>query len=482
MLNKKTTIFLLVISLFVLCIRLYHLSFFEFKFDQFYSINIGNETRAKHFLITHGPATGIGINMPLFFPYVMGLMTTFTQDPFWITFIYLLLNLLGLSISVYYFYKRLPRQYAFLSTILIAFSPAFTMYSNIIWPQCVLLPLVGFFFIALDEFIRKRQGKHFIFICIIASVSAQLHFSGLFLFPAVFLIGFLYRKEIKPRFLIFAFVAAVFLFLPYLYHLIFEKELAKFISYSNLSSRHIYWKIFRQHIRLASFDFLRYYFRYDFNQVLTKAMGNLWFVFYIFSCVLIFFFITGVTMYFNWLIKRRMLFNLKDSDSLKYPLPFQIAGFVFVLTTLSYLVLRVDTPPHYLMILFPAYGILTAYPVYRLWDKRLVRFLFYLGFSSTLILLIGVLLFLSSSGGHPHEYGFSYRSIMKLKNEVKKIIPAGYYAKLNISFASAGKTDIEPLYYLLSDLTREEGEPIPLNIVIDYNKSLLRYEYTINKS
>lgn len=310
--NSRKFLLLFLLLIFVLAIRLFHFSFFEFKFDQLNSIFIGNQTKEAHFLVTHGPATGIGINMPPFFPYFMGLLVIFSQDPFWITFSYAFLNILALILVGYYLYTRLPRNYAYISILLIALSPAFTIYSNIIWPQCLLPPLVTFFFICLTNFISRPQGKYFVFLCFITSVIAQFHLSGFFLFPALTIIAFIYRKEIGIKFFILGLILAGVMFMPYMYHLLFEREGDKFVSYANLGSRHIYWKIFLQHIRLTSFDFLRYYFRHDFNQVLNKAVGKSWVIFYPLSCMLITFFVFGVIWYISWTIKaRRFLISAK---------------------------------------------------------------------------------------------------------------------------------------------------------------------------
>lgn len=445
--TKNYNLIFIIIFILIFAIRFYHLSFFEFKDDQLNSIiKIGNQTRNAKFLVTHGPISGIGIDIPPFYPYFMGLLTMFTEDPLYITAVFAILNFFALVLALQYFYKQLPLIYAILSSVILAFSPAFTIYAGYIWQQCLLPIFIIIFYTILTRFLKYKEAKYFVLLVIIISIAAQLYFAAFFIFPLIILIAIFYRREIGIKYLALAIFCALILFLPYLYYLFFERGLAKIISYST-AQRSVYWKIFRQHIRMASFDFFRYYFRYDFNAVLSKSIGFLKFILYPLSCILMIFFVIGFLSHLGWIIRKRRLFDTTEEVLAKYPLPFQIAGSMTLTVTITYLLLKVQTPPHYLIVLFPAYSILTGFAAYRLWNFFWVRIITWFSIISTAILLVSILLFLKKAGGHPHEYGPSYQEMLNWRKEILARIGEGECLQLEL--IGDKKFDIDTINYVI---------------------------------
>lgn len=480
MVNKRRLFIFLFIL--VLGIRIFHLSFFEIKDDQIISILGGEQTRAAHFLISHGGVSGIGINNPPFYWYLMGALTFFSTDPFWITFSFFLLNLAAFIIALFYFYTRLPPKYALTSGLILAFSPAFTIYSNIIWLQSLLPAFIILFFLQLDNFIKNPRGLTFVILSIITSIAAGLHLSGFFLFPCLLLIGFFYGKQIKLKSLFAAFAFIFVFFSTYLYHLIFEKEISKFISYGPLGSKPFYWDIFRQHIRMASIDFFRYYFKRDFFPVLDKSIGGLKSIIYPLSWGLVVFFIVGIFYYLFWVIRKRKFFDASLQAQSDYPVAFQIAGFVFFTVSFSYLFLRVQVAPNYLIVFFPVYSLLTGFAVYKLWNFRIARYTFFAGIFSTLILLVAILSFLKGAGGHPQEYGLNYERLIEVKKDIRALVPPDRPVNISVEFPDKGKTDKLPFDYIQSELNKrvkKEALSVPVNITVAWDKKLMRYSYYI---
>lgn len=220
----KTKVFLVIIFTLAFILRLYQLFFFEFKNDQFDAIKLGNITGANWFLITHGTTSGVGVNNPPLFLWFMGLITFFTNNPSYITTVFLFFNLLALVLAIFYLYTNLPKVYAILSSIILAFSPAFTIYSSNIWAQCLLPLLMIFFHISFYRLIQKGKSYFFLLLAIIATLAAQLHLSAFFLFPLLIVIYFIFRDRVDTRTLLITIGVTFVMFLPYLYHLIFEGQ------------------------------------------------------------------------------------------------------------------------------------------------------------------------------------------------------------------------------------------------------------------
>jgi 4-amino-4-deoxy-L-arabinose transferase-like glycosyltransferase len=475
---------LAVIFILAFALSIYHLSFFEFKSDQLHAISAGNDTRRAHFLITHGVASGVGVNNPPLFLWFMGILTFFTSSPFYITTVFMLANMLALALAICYFYITLPAVYAVISSILLAFSPAFITYAGIIWAQTLLPLLMVLFHISLYKLIQEEsKGSYFVFLVILAALASQLHMSGFFLFPILIILGLLYRNKInKKTFAVSGFFAFA-IFLPYLWHLFYEKELGNLISYFNVvRHKSVYWKLLREHLRMASTDFFRYYFKDDFFGVLGKSVGIFKFILYPLSCILIAFFAASLIYYLSWVIKGRKLFNASKEAPGEYPLPLQIAGFMLLFITLGYFVFRVRTPLHYFIILFPSYSLLTGFAAYKIWKIFWLKVIVSSAILSTIILLGGVLLFLRRAGGHPHEYGPDYQTLLNIGREVRSIAAEGYCPSLSVSCPGQEKCDKNAILSVVTAGYKcNNNEPvIPLELIISWDGHLMRYGHSLN--
>ena len=479
----KAAIFLAAIFLIALALRVYKLSSFEYKNDQLYAIQMAEDTRKAHFLITHGVVSGVGINNPPFFLYLMAIVTFFSQDPFWVTAFFVLVSTFGLLLAIRYFYLNLPLSYSIPASVTLALSPAFTNYTAIIWPQCLMPFLMILYHKNLLQLIKENSGKFFLYLCVITTLVAQFHMSGFFLYPLLLIAGFYYRRKIKVKWFILSIFCILLLSAPFLYHIFAEGEIKRIMDISVNRLKPDFWKIFREHSRMASFDFFRYYFRRDFNLIIEKAAGNFRFILYPLSWILTGLFAGGFLSYVFLLIKNRKLFDSSSGTCKKYPLPFQAAGFVFLFLTLGLLICRVDTPLHYLMIFFPTYGLLIGYPVYRLWRFMAVRALFFLSVFSTACLLSLLLLFIDRAGGYPKEYGPGYHSILTWKKAIWASLREAEYPQITIKYSDRGKFSEETVLYEILRVNKMPNykEVVPINLEICWNKDLMRYEYKIKK-
>jgi len=480
--DKRPTLlffYLIIIFTIALILRFYHLSFFEFNNDQSGAIVLGNDARAHHLLITHGMNSGVKFDNPPFFIYLMGILTYFSNNPYFLTAFFTVLNLLALAVALRYFYLFLPAGYAFLSGTLLAFSPAFTMYSSNIWAQCTLPLFMILFHFCFYKFIKKEIPLYFVILTLLAGIVSQIHMSGFFLFPAILALGFKYKTVIKKKHLILVSALLLFIFLPYLYHLFGEGELKRVFAHA-LGRNEIPWNIFRSQIWFSSFDFFRKLFRQDFLKVLNHSLGVFGLILYVFTFIIPVLFFLGLFSYVKFLVRERNLFK-KDSDT--EPLPFQISGFLVVVITLGYLVFRVRTPLHYLIVLFPCHAIITAFGAWKFWKYRIVRIGTVISIIATVALTVTVLRFLDGAGGHWCQYGPSYKLLKGLRGEIQLLTQGKSCPDLQLTMPEKGKFDEEAIkFVLLGDSPCKnniKSLPIKLNIVWDEKE--MRYTHSINK-
>jgi hypothetical protein len=469
--------------LFVMGLSIWHLGFMEFKNDQLQAILMGNETRQKNFAITHGLCSGVGVNNPPFFLWFMGLVTSFSREPLVITGVFLFFNMLALGLALRYYSSCLSRAYALIAFLLLALSGSFVMYAVNIWAQCLLPLLMILFNLALYRFIlQSKKDRYFFLLGLLAALAAGLHMSGFFLFPALIVLFILYRRQLSSRAVIITAGVIFLLFLPYLRYLFWEGELKRFFEVAVFKGA-ISWKVFRQHLRLVSIDFFRTYFRYDFGRVLLAASGRAGFILYSLAWALPVSFIAGYVWYIAWLVQGKCLFNTDKEVLKKFPLAWQISGFLLLTVSLGYLLLRVRTPVHYLLVLFPNQSLMAGFSFFRLWGYRQVKVVFSLAMLSTVILLVSFLLFLSRSGGYPYEYGPGYAGLLGLRRQLRRAVPRGSCPKLSIFCGPRQKCDKEAISWLLTeDISCPASAPeVPMRLAISWDEQTLHYKYLLSK-
>jgi len=463
-----------------IALRLFHLTFFEFKNDQAKAIHLGNQSRQSYFMTTHGMTSGVGINNPPFFIYFMGMLTFFSQSPVFLTACILVLNILALILAVYYFHSYLPKIYCLLCCFLLAFNPAFVIYSTNIWAQSVLPIFIILFHILLYRFIIHERPFEFILLIIFTSIASQFHMSVFFLFPLLFFIGFIYRKDIAPRGIAVSIGIIIILFIPYIYHLLFEGELARYMHYSKGIEFPFYKKIIMlmiQNLIMPSIDFFLYYFKWDFFRILKKTAGPFYIPLYLLNLILILSFITGWGYYLKWLICSKKFFKPFDPENSEFPLPCQISGFLITGITILFIIFRINTYPHYLILLIPSYSILSGWVFYRLWQiNKYGKLVSLSSIAACSILLVLILVFINNAGGHPSEYGPHYKMLNTWREKIWGQVPEGYYPE--VQFVGSGKFDIKAMKMIVEDKKTPAGQkkPCPLKIVVLWDTQEMKYQ------
>lgn len=464
----------------VFVLRLYQLSFFEFKNDQSLAIILGNQARQGHFLVTHGMTSGVGFNNPPYFIYLMGLLTYFSQSPIFFGMFLMILNLLALALAFWYFCSFLPIGWAVLSGTLLAFSCALTMYSSVIWAQCMLPAFMILFHFCFYKFIKDEVPLYFIALSLLAGVAAQIHMSGFFLFGAIFILGFKYKHIIKKKYFILTGVLLFLIFLPYLHHLFIEGELNRVLTYAK-GDNDIPWNIFRSHIWFTSFDFFRVFFRKEFLTVVRHCLGLPGLILYPLTFILPGLFVFGFYSYLKFIIKEKSLFK---KDSKVVLLPLQISGFLVSVVTLGYLIFCVRTPLHYLIVLFPAHAVIAGFAGWKLWNYKAARIAIITSIAATVILLTAVLRFLDTAGGHWCQYGPSFKLLKGLRGQIEQLTGGGLCSDLQLTMPQKGKFDQEAIRFVLlgNDPCKNNSKALPIKLSIVWDEKEMRYITSINKT
>jgi hypothetical protein len=339
------------------------------------------------------------------------------------------------------------------------------------------------FNIYLYKFVKTRRPAYLLALFVIIALAAQMHMSGFFIFPLLLILIIIYRKEINKRYIILALLILLIMFTPYIIYLFWGGQIFRFIFYGISLGRSLPWKALTEHLQMTSFDFFRHYFGSDFNSIVRAAVGQHNFILYPLTWIITIFFILGFFEYIKWLIRKRRFFDTDEEVIKSYPLPFQICGFIIIVITFCYFIFRVNTQMHYFIIFFPAYAVITGFSFYKFWRRIWARVLFFTGIISTASLLIFTLSFLERAGGHPYEYGLTYKNLVALKNELSSVIPGDYCPKLNLNFIGEGKTDIEATEYVLvgDKKCQDRRRVAPVRIDIKWDERLMKYVASVIK-
>ena len=118
---------LLAISVFL---RIAFLDLIEFKTDEFVAIKLAQENIHQSGIVLKGLKSSTGLYNPPFFIYLISLPVFFTNDPIWVTFFVISLNLLGLAL-LYFLAKMLfQRNLAVIIITLFSSAPWAILYSK----------------------------------------------------------------------------------------------------------------------------------------------------------------------------------------------------------------------------------------------------------------------------------------------------------------------------------------------------------------
>lgn len=203
------------IILAALYLRLYNLSYMEFKgdeaFNSFKALAFAREGAVP--LTSAVSSTGIN-EFPLFI-YIIALPFYFTKNPVYAAGFIAVLNTAGVALC-YYFVKRFySSSAALIAAAFYAVNPWQIVFSRKIWTQDLLAPFILLFIYFTYEAVYEDKKRRIIPAMVSLAFVLQLHLSAAyFAFIAAAVIA-MYWNRIDKKFLAFGCTLLLLLFLPY---------------------------------------------------------------------------------------------------------------------------------------------------------------------------------------------------------------------------------------------------------------------------
>lgn len=219
--------------------RLFSLDLVEFKSDEAITVYQTAYFYNDPFLIERGLISGIGVyNFPIF-NYLMIVLSIFSRNPQFLSFLIAMIN----TILVVIFYLIIKRYYnqqiAIFSSLLLAFSPWAIIFSRKIWAQDLiflfLIPLIGLMHELIFNKSKNRIVSFLIFLLLLLLV--QLHGSGFFFFVTTLIILLIYRVKLNYKAAVFGVLVGFIPIIPYVLFQISANpacpDCESFIKYQN---------------------------------------------------------------------------------------------------------------------------------------------------------------------------------------------------------------------------------------------------------
>jgi uncharacterized membrane protein len=425
-------------------LRAFRLDIFEFKGDELEEIARGLAAPAQHWWIEHGSTASVQIPFGPAFPYIMGLATSVSPDPYIITGFILAANIVVLMLAVLFFAEfSKDRKQFFLCVLLFSLSPYLIIFSRKIWQPNVIL----FFVIPLVLMVVRvhRDPRLLVPIGLLSSIVVQLHHSGNFYLPVlIFYTVFSFMNvrqapgKVAPgpeggrALLLWAagglimFILPLIPFLNFLFHHSGQARISQWllrVPHNTCLQGALKWVLFSA----AGSDFWGY---------VSSGKGSQWNwpvapfpgAVTIFCYLLIGPFLLGV---FNYAKAARTLFGPAPAGEAGQPDPRILLcplsiGFLFVVYCF---VLDHGRPHHYTIILpFLILALSDGILSLLAYGKSIVRVLLYVGLISYTLQYPFVLSYLDANDGYVGDYGICYREQRNAARRIAALADRGQIA------------------------------------------------------
>lgn len=450
--TRHQTVVMGTLFLLFLALLTFHFGLREYYYDSADQIQLGNHIRAINFMATHARLSGGGVHNPPMSGYMMGALTAISQAPSTLNAITSAFNAIAVLAAIVYFSKALPPLFAFISALLLAISPFTLIYSNVMWEGSLVFPCAIIFHMKMKGFIANNDQKALVIATAAAVFSSQNHQSGFFYFPALIAIFLLYSKSIRVKTFAVAGIASAIILAPYMGYMFFGGGLASIIKYVSTPDQVFGYIMYYSdapdalefkgqmplyNIGAASTYFFQFIFARHFGSAIEYRGIGIERVIYLVSLMSACMFIIGWARYILWAVAGKRFFSAEPEDTQRFPIPFQIAGFMVTTVTVAFLMAAKALWLKHYLILFPSYAILTAWPVWRLWRFSGVRATFTASAASSLAATLLLLLTIKSLGcgmyGAIHFYGLTYEKISEIAEKVKLALKPGESPQLLVS-------------------------------------------------
>lgn len=212
----RQNILLVSILICALFLRLFNLSYMEFKGDEAF-----NSLKAIKFAENGNiPLTSAigstGIHEPPIFMYFLAIPFFFSFNPILAATLIAVINVIGLFFLYLFVNEFLNYRAALIAAVLYSVNPWQIIYSRKIWTVDILATFVILFIYFISSAVYKKKESHIIYALIALSFVLQIHLSALYFAGITLIIIFLYMKDLNKFYLIIGFIIFLLTFAPYL--------------------------------------------------------------------------------------------------------------------------------------------------------------------------------------------------------------------------------------------------------------------------
>jgi len=198
-------------------VRLIHLESVQFLEDEFAALVLAYENIHRAPVLV-GLQSSTGLYNPPIFIYLLSIATCFSIDPVNLTLYVICLNIAGLLLLFYFFYKHLGLIQSLIVSVIFSSSPWFINFSRKIWAQDVMLPFMALLYIFVFSLLKEYKSYKVPIIFFLVAVVTQLHMSTWILPVPLILFFLIFRIRFKLKDILTGFSVFITLYLPYIYY------------------------------------------------------------------------------------------------------------------------------------------------------------------------------------------------------------------------------------------------------------------------
>lgn len=217
----KSIISLLIIFLAASLFRLTNLDLIEFKTDEAINIYLAAQPIFGHPFPPGGTVSSVGILNPPLFNYFLFPLIVFTRNPVIISFAIALINVVAICLFFVVIRRFYGNTTAWITSLLIAFSPWAIVYSRKIWMQNFLLPFFVVFFFAYHKIIVENKLIYWAVLTASSLFLIQLHQASI-IFIILFAFFLIFQKiKFDIRYIIIGIIIGL---IPLTHYFLYEVQ------------------------------------------------------------------------------------------------------------------------------------------------------------------------------------------------------------------------------------------------------------------
>ncbi len=485
--KRGNIVFLLVVLISAFAFRVTNLDLIEFKTDEAINLFLSLRPLLGYSFPPGGTVSSIGILNPPLFNYLLFPMVAVSADPRFISFLIAVIN----SISIAALFLIIRRYYsatlAFVTAILMAFSPWAIIYSRKIWMQDLLVPFFVIMFLSIHKLLVEKKQIYWILFVLSSLFLIQLHQTSIvFIFPITL---FLIIKKVKlnPKFIFIGLMLGLIPLIPYISYEIINRCPDCSVFFSSGKKLNIY------HLSILERPF-QILGQGDFRSEMGDSIGT-------FSKNFPLAYKLRSILYVEYfLLPLGLLFFIKRYKK------FSFFAYAAIAIPFLYFLLKIEAFMHYYIIILPLLFLFLASSFEYFLDKKNKL----LKYSATTLLIILVAIsilfdysffsFIKHQGHLNGDYGSTFAASIKENNlntisekNLSNFIPIRYmlgYQPLgkmlygNVSAEdlptlekklNADPNDLLTQYALISFYTKTPETPKTINILKAKSSSLSSY-------